>query len=72
MSDDVTCSVCGREVGRGPDGLGIKQHSAMHRRQFEQLVGREPEDYDEVREVVSERLVDGVAPEQLTLSEVDR
>jgi hypothetical protein len=46
----VECSVCGKEIGRGPDGLGIKRHSAMHRREFRELVGRQPEDYAEVRE----------------------
>jgi hypothetical protein len=47
---DVECTVGGRLVGRGPAGLGINQHSAMHRREFQELTGHEPESYQEVRE----------------------
>jgi len=51
----VECRVCGRSVGRGPSGLGIKQHSKRHRREFRDLVGREPEDYQEVVEVLGQQ-----------------
>jgi len=46
----VECTVCGRTVGRGPSGLGLKQHSKAHRREFKELTGRWPENYDEVRD----------------------
>lgn len=46
----VTCQVCGAEVGRGPAGLGIKQHSKMHRREFRDLTGRREQSYAEVVE----------------------
>lgn len=29
--------------------LGVAGHARKHRNRFEQIVGREPEDYDEVR-----------------------
>lgn len=48
--ETVECSVCGAEVGLGPSGLGIKQHSAMHRREFRELTGRRADDYAEVRQ----------------------
>lgn len=48
--EKVECSVCGEEVGRGPAGLGLKQHSGRHKREFRELTGREPDSYDEVRE----------------------
>ena len=44
--DTVSCSVCLREIGR----LGISQHAEMHRREFRRAVGRDPADYQEVRE----------------------
>lgn len=46
----VECSVCGDQIGRGPSGMGLAQHAATHRREFEDLTGRQPTDYDEVRE----------------------
>lgn len=49
---EVVCSVCGEEVGQGPQGLGIKRHSGMHRREFRERFGRDPEDYQEVRDVL--------------------
>lgn len=52
------CQVCGRMVKRGPGGLGIKQHSGKHRRQFEEEFGREAEDYDEVIELLGPRLME--------------
>jgi hypothetical protein len=48
--DSVECRVCGQEVGRGPAGLGIKQHSKRHRREFRDLTGRKPNSYAEVVE----------------------
>lgn len=42
-------------IGKGPDGLGIRRHSGVHRREFEALVGREPDDYAEVRERLDDR-----------------
>jgi|GEM_PF-2294750 len=51
----VECQVCGRMIGKGPEGLGIRRHSGVHRREFEAAVGREPEDYAEVREVLGDR-----------------
>lgn len=47
----VECSVCGEEVGRGPAGLGLLKHSRMHRREFEKIMRREPESYEEVRQL---------------------
>lgn len=46
MTEYVTCSVCGEEVGR----LGIGKHAGMHRREFFQRFGRWPTSYQEVRE----------------------
>jgi len=46
--EKVECRVCGEEVGRGPSGLGLKQHSGAHKREFRELTGREAEDYSEV------------------------
>lgn len=48
--ETVECTVCGDDVGLGPAGLGLKIHSKKHRREFRELTGREPRDYDEVRE----------------------
>jgi len=45
---DVTCRVCGEDIGR----LGLPKHSGMHRRQFRERFGRHPEDYDEVVEAL--------------------
>lgn len=46
MTEYVTCTVCGEEVGK----MGIAKHSGMHKREFKRTYGRLPEDYDEVRE----------------------
>ncbi|MHB9287280.1 hypothetical protein ACKVMT_09615 [Halobacteriales archaeon Cl-PHB] len=51
----VECQVCGRMVGKGPDGLGIKMHSKTHRKQYVALTGEEPDDYAEVRERLADR-----------------
>ena len=42
-------------IGKGPEGLGIRRHSGVHRREFEAAVGREPDDYAEVRDVLGDR-----------------
>lgn len=62
----VECQVCGRMIGKGPEGLGIRVHAASHREEFAALTGREPADYAEVRE----RLGDGAAT-QARLSRFD-
>lgn len=51
----VECQVCGRMIGKGPDGLGIRVHAAVHREEFEARTGREPTDYAEVRKRLGER-----------------
>lgn len=48
--EKVECTVCGALVGRGPAGLGIKQHASKHRREFADRYGRGPHDYAEVRD----------------------
>lgn len=52
MGETVCCSVCGEEIGRGPDGYGLTMHSKKHRREFKEIFGRQPDDYDEVRELL--------------------
>lgn len=42
-------------IGKGPEGLGIRVHASGHREEFERLIGREPEDYAEVRERLDDR-----------------
>lgn len=76
MSKIVECQVCGEDVGYGPSGLGIKQHSKAHKKQFRDLYGRDPDDYQEVIEklgkhhpTIWETILDD---EQSTLSEADR
>ena len=69
MSPTVTCTVCGEEIGRGSSGLGLLRHSRMHRRQFRQVFGREPEDYDEVRQRLPWPLTVETGPFQPTISE---
>jgi hypothetical protein len=44
----VECSVCGEDIGR----MGMAKHSGMHKREFREAFGREPEDYDEVRDAL--------------------
>ncbi|ADJ14521.1 hypothetical protein [Halalkalicoccus jeotgali] len=39
------CQICGQEVSRG---LGAPAHARKHKNDFERIVGRQPEDYDEV------------------------
>jgi hypothetical protein len=43
--------------------LGIQSHARKHRNRFEELVGRPPEDYGEVRAL----LVDGEIPDDVEL-----
>lgn len=66
----VTCSVCGDRVGKGPNGLGIRRHAMMHRRQFHELVGEWPGDYQEVRDLLGDdsRFTPGA---QIGLDDVD-
>lgn len=40
-----TCRICGFESG---SPLGIVSHSKVHKNRFRSLVGREPDDYEEV------------------------
>lgn len=42
-------------IGKGPEGLGIRVHSKVHRREFAERTGRAPEDYAEVRRVLDDR-----------------
>lgn len=51
----VECQVCGRMIGKGPEGLGIRVHASGHREEFERRVGREPADYAEVRDQLDDR-----------------
>lgn len=64
----VTCSVCGEEIGKGPGGLGLFQHSAMHRREYKEQVGSWPMSYQDVRDVVG-RTSAADDPDQTTLWE---
>lgn len=52
MATRVECRVCGRMVGKGPEGLGIRVHAKGHRQEFTARRGRPPEDYAEVREAL--------------------
>ena len=55
MGERVECRVCGRMIGKGPEGLGIRVHAATHRAEFAARRGRPPEDYAEVRRVLGDR-----------------
>jgi hypothetical protein len=55
MGERVECRVCGRMIGKGPEGLGIRVHAKRHREEFAARRGRRPEDYAEVRRVVGDR-----------------
>lgn len=48
MTDYVTCTVCGEEVGR----MGIGKHAGVHKREFKEAFGYVPGDYSEVREAL--------------------
>jgi len=68
VSETVSCTVCGDEVGRGPGGLGLAMHAKMHRREYRERVGRWPESYEEVRQKVG-RPHPATDNEQMTLWE---
>lgn len=53
---EVTCSVCGEQVGK----MGIGNHGGMHRRHFREWFGRPPENYDEVREKLTPEIISRV------------
>lgn len=55
MGERVECRVCGRMIGKGPEGLGIRVHAAGHRDEFASRRGRPPEDYAEVRRILGDR-----------------
>jgi hypothetical protein len=55
MAERVECRVCGRMIGKGPEGLGIRVHAKQHRQEFVERCGRPPEDYAEVRETLGDR-----------------
>lgn len=68
MSDTVTCSVCGEDVGR----RGIGTHAGKHKREFKEAVGRPAEDYEEVREWADGNLPGDVATLERYTTETDR
>ena len=45
MGERVECRVCGRMIGKGPEGLGIRVHAKRHREEFERI-NAELEAYD--------------------------
>lgn len=55
----VTCTVCGRRIGR----MGIGQHANKHRREFEAVFGRPPRSYDEVRRAYDQNAGEWVGAE---------
>ena len=61
----VECTICGDKIGRGPKGLGLISHSLKHRREFSSIFGRDPRDYEEVRE----KLGTTFPPQQTTIWE---
>lgn len=69
MSDPVTCRVCGDDVGRGPEGMELANHANKHRREFQEVFGREPEDYAEVREKLGPGNLASYHPDQHTIWE---
>lgn len=54
MTVRVECQVCGRMIGKGPEGLGLRVHAAGHREEFAAVTGREPDDYAEVRDLLGD------------------
>ncbi len=42
-------------IGKGPEGVGIRVHAKTHRQEFADQVGRQPDDYAEVRQVLDDR-----------------
>ena len=69
------CSICGRDLSSSP--LAGPAHARKHKNRFEELVGRRPHDYDEVRALLNhgewpddvDR--DAQPAEQTTLQEAD-
>lgn len=59
----LTCSVCGREVHDGLSGWPMWTHSKRHIREADAILGRETDDYDEVRAVLAGRLDDVDGPQ---------
>lgn len=55
------CSICGKPLADSP--LAGPAHARKHRNDFEKLVGRPPESYDEVRAL----FVDGDPPDDVDL-----
>lgn len=53
--DLVECRVCGAMVGR----MGIGSHAGVHKREFRELQGYIPTDYDEVVQVIGRLALDG-------------
>lgn len=49
MPEEVECTACSQEVGRGPGGLGLISHWKMHRREYFEEHGESPSNED-VRE----------------------
>jgi len=69
MPTTVVCSVCGDEVGRGPNGLGLFNHAQMHRREYQERTGTWPDDYQDVRDMLGNRNPPPLDQCQLTLQE---
>ena len=69
------CSICGQDLASSP--LAGPAHARKHKRRFEQLVGRKPRDYDEVRALLNDgewpddAEQDGQPAKQTTLQEAD-
>lgn len=55
------CSICGKELADSP--LAGPAHARAHRNDFEDMCGRPPEDYHEVRAL----FVDGEVPDDVDI-----
>lgn len=68
-----TCSICGQTLD--PNPLSGPAHARKHKNRFEELVGRRPRDYDEVRALLNRGEwpddYDGDPHKQVTLPEAD-
>ena len=53
MTDTVECSICGESVGR----MGIGRHAKIHRKEFRDITGRSAGDYQEVKDLLINRIV---------------
>ncbi|EMA38454.1 hypothetical protein [Halococcus hamelinensis] len=60
-----TCTICGKPLSA--NALSGPAHGRKHRNEFERKVGREPEDYNEVRAFFSGELTIGYPTEQAQL-----